>query len=195
MSRNSLRLARRIASEFLLAAYALGVSVALIVRVAVPEALVATVLGVLVAGRALLGMSRAGSLKLEWRFPRVDALGLAPPTDALGWRVAEAAESVLAALDGDARAYRDFFPNARRDVRAALARALDPRSESAEVEAIEKRLREIEARLRAARSVARVDVGVDALDLLDARSYALASAVEELAPRSNVVPLRSGGRS
>ncbi|MBS2027956.1 MAG: hypothetical protein JST54_08650 [Deltaproteobacteria bacterium] len=195
MSRNALQLARRVASEFLLAAYALGVSAALVVRVAVPEALVATVLGLLVAGRALLGMSRAGSLRLAWRYPRVDALGLAPPTDALGWRVAEAAEAVLAALDGEANAYRDFFPNARRDVRAALALALDPRAQSAEVEAVEQRLGEIEARLRSARPTAPVGSGLGALELLDARSHALASAVEELAPRSNVVPIRSGGRS
>ena len=195
MSRNALQLTRRVASEFLLAAYALGVSAALVVRVAVPEALVATVLALLVAGRALLGMSRAGSLKLAWKFPRVDALGLPAPTDALGWRATEAAEALLAALDCDAHAYRDFFPNARRDVRAALAQALDPRAESAEVEGVEKRLREIEVRLRSAKPQMPVGSGVGALDLLDARSHALASAVEELAPRSNVVPIRSGGRS
>ena len=195
MTRPFIRTARRLASELALSSLALLAGWSLSMRHAVPEALLVLLLGVLMVVRAVQAMLARGTLRLAWNHPRIDALKLRVPIDAIGWRAIAAGEAVLAALDSDARVYRDFFPTARRDVRLGLERALDPRTPVDEVEALTKSLRAIESRLRATTVAKSSPAAIDALDALAIRSGALADAVDELAPRTNVIPIRDGGRS
>lgn len=186
---------RRSGSEFLLALLAITTAALLASQRATSELLAVSLLAILMLGRALGLMHRAGTLRLAWSCPHVDALRLPLPHDGLTWRACDAGERVLAALDGTARGYRDFFPTARRDVRTAVARALEPGTPVEELESIIRSLREIGDRLQAVQFARAGQDPREALESLATRSHALASAVEELAPRSNVVPLRNGVRS
>ena len=195
MIRAIARTGLHLASELGLSALTVAISVTLFDRRAFPEALLVAFLGGLTVSRAVSVLRARQTLRLAWRFPRVDALGLAIPRDEEGWRAIEAGEAVLAALDSDARAYREFFPTARRDVRLALERALQPSAKAEEVQALTASLRGIELRLRNMKSSQSAPAALEALDALAARSSALAEAVDELSVRPNVISLRQGGRA
>lgn len=82
-------------------------------------------LGALAIVAGVVGAWRRGRLALAWRCPRLDRAGLSVPGTAAPWAALVAAEAVLEAFDADDGRWRDYFGEARRDVFAAVRRALD----------------------------------------------------------------------
>jgi hypothetical protein len=86
-------------------------------------ALVFIVWSAAVAG--LVVLLRKGELHLALLCPRLDALGLRLATRKAPWQSLTAAEAALRALDHEVGHFREFFPEARRDLVNAAARALE----------------------------------------------------------------------
>lgn len=202
MIRSAIRVSWHLASELLLFILVLAVGIALW-RHGGPGALPLALAGVLVCALVLSGavraMWRAGTLQAAWRFPRVDALmdgtglvGHMAVAEGDAWM--EAAEAVLAALDRQPRAYREFFPNAKVDLRRAVLAAVTADSPG-EMHALVAALREIHARLVGARGRQAGESATSALADLHARAGALADAVESISGLEGAVPVRKGGLS
>jgi hypothetical protein len=77
------------------------------------------------AGAGAVVLWRCGELRLAFCCPRLDRLGLRVASRAAPWEALEAAEAALRTLTRDLGHFRDFFPDARRDLIAAAARALE----------------------------------------------------------------------
>jgi hypothetical protein len=91
----------------------------------------AALAGGLGVAAALAGLAFAwqrGELRLAWRCPRLDRLGVKPLTRAAPWSVLCAAEAALVSLGGDVRRFEDFFETARLDIAKAARRAVQLQS-------------------------------------------------------------------
>jgi hypothetical protein len=174
----------------------------------------------LAVGVGLWLHARSGDLRLAWRFPRLDRLGLRAASQDAPWHVLHAAEAAIATLEQDAAAFGAFFHGAQRDILASTRRTLDlhrfrrktehalvdaPAGEAkmqleaqcaratAELEQVHTLLRELKTRFIA--STTALPVGEDPtqrLRALEERTGALGQALEELRPSS---PQRLGGRA
>jgi hypothetical protein len=77
------------------------------------------------AGAGLVVLWRRGELRLAIRCPRLDRLGLRIAGRDAPWEALTAADAALRTLERDLGRFRDFFPDARRDLINAAARALE----------------------------------------------------------------------
>lgn len=68
---------------------------------------------------------RRGELHLALFCPRLDALGLRPGSRAAPWAALSAADQALRVLTSDIGHFREFFPEARRDLCNAATRAVE----------------------------------------------------------------------
>jgi hypothetical protein len=66
-----------------------------------------------------------GELRLATRCPRLDRLGLRVASRDAPWEALIAADAALRTLERDIGHFREFFPDARRDLINAAARALE----------------------------------------------------------------------
>jgi hypothetical protein len=108
-----MRLAYRISIEIVLfaaGAWAGGVAMALLWVAATAGAIV---------------LWHGGELRLAIRCPRLDRLGLRVASRKAPWEALAAADAALRTLEKDIGHFREFFPDARRDLISAAARALE----------------------------------------------------------------------
>jgi len=77
------------------------------------------------AGAGAVVLWRCGELRLAFRCPRLDRLGLRVGGREAPWEALAAADAALRTLERDLGHFRDFFPDARRDLIGAAARALE----------------------------------------------------------------------
>jgi len=108
-----MRLARRLSLEILLAvagAWAGGAALILLW---------------VAAGTGAVVLWRCGELRLATRCPRLDRLGLRVAGRDAPWEALFAAEAALRTLERDLGHFREFFPDARRDLIGAAARAIE----------------------------------------------------------------------
>jgi len=77
------------------------------------------------AGAGAVVLWRYGELRLASCCPRLDRLGLRVASRAAPWEALAAADAALRTLERDLGHFRDFFPDARRDLIGAAARALE----------------------------------------------------------------------
>jgi hypothetical protein len=78
---------------------------------------------------------RKGELHLALLCPRLDALGLRAGTRQAPWETLAAADDALLVLARDVGHFREFFPEARRDLVNAAARAVEAQRSLARTEA------------------------------------------------------------
>jgi len=120
-----LRALRRAATEVLLGLAGLFVYGSLLDASERRLALVALGAGLGGAATGLLALHRSGALLFALRCPRLDRLGLRPGSRSAPWPALRAADEALSTLDQEGRGFRDFFPEARRDLVLAASRALE----------------------------------------------------------------------
>jgi hypothetical protein len=77
------------------------------------------------AGAGAVVFWRAGEVRLALRCPRLDRLGLRVAARNAPWETLAAADATLRTLERDLGHFRDFFPDARRELINAAARALE----------------------------------------------------------------------
>src|SRR4051812_40713707 len=77
------------------------------------------------AGAGAIVLWRRGEVRLAIRCPRLDRLGLGIAALRAPWDALAAADAALRTLDRDIGHFREFFPDARRDLIEAAARALE----------------------------------------------------------------------
>jgi hypothetical protein len=118
-----LRLLRRTIWEWALFAFGLALGAYLLGR-HVPAALAVVAICAGAAWVGLRALRRSGELAMAWNCPRLDALGVRPAGLDAPWPALRAADATLAALD-DAGNFREFFPEARREIAGAAKRLLD----------------------------------------------------------------------
>ena len=123
--RGIFRLLCRSSIELLLALAGMAIYGALLSAGERRNALIGLCAGLGGAVMGLLTLHRSGSLLLALRCPRLDALGLRAGSRSAPWTTLRAADDALRTLDEEGRGYRDFFPEARRDLLAAAFRAIE----------------------------------------------------------------------
>ncbi len=123
--RGIFRLLCRSSIELLLALAGMAIYGALLSAGERRNALIGLCAGLGGAVMGLLMLHRSGSLLLALRCPRLDALGLRAGSRSAPWTTLRAADDALRTLDEEGRGYRDFFPEARRDLLAAAFRAIE----------------------------------------------------------------------
>lgn len=208
MTHRTLRLARRTLIECTVLAFGLGSAVALELHRGPSLASAACVsLGLLGAAVGLFIRARLGELKMAWRCPHLDSLGLRVGSADAPWGVLESAEAALEALEPAQRRYPDFFPNARRELITAACRAVAahrrvvcarnaPGLEGRAAEELAKLtqlLRDIRLRLLEATLTPQTDDSpLGALEALEERCGALATAVAETETQGVPAPARLG---
>lgn len=124
-----------------------------------------------------------GPLRLAWRAPRVDALGVGVrASSSVPWETIDVAEAILTTLASRrARAYRTFFPKLDEELRAVVQALFDA---PAEQRRIHPRLAQLLRDVTRFAGDARAPAGHDAVERLqglEARAAALATAVTEVA--------------
>jgi hypothetical protein len=79
----------------------------------------------LAAAAGVVVLWRCGELQLAFCCPRLDRLGLRVAGRDAPWEALAAADAALQTLERDLGHFRDFFPDARRHLIGAAARALE----------------------------------------------------------------------
>jgi hypothetical protein len=208
------RLTRRAGTEIAVALSSTAAAIQLFLLHEPVLALGVLATGVLTCAAAVAVLVQRGELKLAWRCPRLDRLGVELPSADAPWPALLAADGALAALDEASRRYPMFFPEGRRDLLRGAHRAVDlhraltrstaesnrlpdglPRRSlqlratraGDELRALERSLGEIRSRLVEATTAPRCAEGEVALSRLAERTTALADAVTEISA-GDVIP-------
>jgi hypothetical protein len=206
MKRRLIHLARCLAFEAVLLAFATVATGRLLSLGLWGSGLVALALGVAGSTAGLLLLWRSAELAMAWRCPRLHGLGLVPTGRDAPWEALTASEAAMATLEG-AGSYQEFFPEARRHlvqsaVRAQAARQLELRAREAlrdapegdargrliAQQALAKReladltaaLRDLKARLIASTAPLPSGVAPAVLRELGAQSEVLAESIDSL---------------